>query len=91
LGDLARCEGSFAQAGAHYEESLLHLREVGASHEVAVAQHGLAYAFLRQGNVERAQSLFRESLEAMRAQDDREGVLKCLLGFAALALATGSR
>jgi DNA-binding CsgD family transcriptional regulator len=58
-------------------------------HEIAVAQHGLAHALLHQGNVERARSLFSESLNAMRAQDDRDGMLKGLLGFAALAAATG--
>jgi predicted ATPase/DNA-binding CsgD family transcriptional regulator len=89
LGDLARCEGRFAQAGAYYDESLLRLREVGAAQQIAIAQHGLAHAVLHQGDLERARSLFGESLETMRRQDDRGGVLKCLLGFAALASATG--
>lgn len=89
LGDLARCEGRFAQAGVYYEESMLRLREVGAAHEIAAAQHGLAHAVLHQGHVERALALFRESLAVMRMQEDREGVLKCLMGFAALAAATG--
>jgi len=89
LGDLARCEGHFAQAGVYYDESLLRLREVGAAQQIAMVQHGLAHALLHQGNVERARSLLGESLETMCAQDDRDGVLKCLLGFAALASATG--
>ena len=89
LGDLARCEGRFAQASEYYEESLSPFGEVGMVHEIAVAQHGLAHALLHQGNVERARSLFSESLNAMRAQDDRDGILKCLLGFAALASETG--
>jgi non-specific serine/threonine protein kinase len=88
LGDLARCEGRFAQASVYYDESLLRLREVGAAQQIALVQHGLAHAVLHQGNVERARSLFAESLETMRRQDDREGVVKCLLGFAALASAT---
>ncbi len=89
LGDLARCEGRFAQAGEYYEESLPPFGKVGMVHEIAVAQHGLAHALLHQGDVERARSLFSESLNAMCAQDDRDGILKCLLGLAALASATG--
>lgn len=89
LGDLARCEGRFVQASDYYEESLLSYGEMGMVHELAAAQYGLGHALLHQGNVERAQSLLRTSFETMHALDDHEGVLKCLLGFAALASATG--
>ncbi|MEZ4656107.1 MAG: LuxR C-terminal-related transcriptional regulator [Caldilineaceae bacterium] len=89
LGDLARCEEYFANACAYYAESLPFFGAVGATHELAVAQHGLAYALLRQGNTTRAQALFRESLTVMRTQEDREGVLKGVMGFAALAAAAG--
>ncbi|MEZ4860338.1 MAG: LuxR C-terminal-related transcriptional regulator [Caldilineaceae bacterium] len=89
LGDWARCEGRFVQASQYYEESLSPYVAVGATHERAAAQHGLAYALLRQGNIERAQRLFGESLAVMVAQEDREGILKGLMGFAALAAATG--
>ncbi|MEZ4678260.1 MAG: LuxR family transcriptional regulator [Caldilineaceae bacterium] len=89
LGDLARCEGRFAQASAYYEESLSPYGTVGATHELALAQHGFAHALLRQGHVVRAQALLSESLAVMRAQEDHESMLKCLMGFAALAAATG--
>ena len=72
LGGQIRCEGQFVQAGVYYDESLLRLREVGAAHEIQVAQHGLAHALLHQGNIERAQSLFGESLKVMHMQEDRE-------------------
>jgi DNA-binding CsgD family transcriptional regulator len=89
LGELARCERHFAQAHAAYEESLSLWRELGSVREAPVTLHNLAYVFLYQGDVERAHALFRESLEAQRAQNSREGVLKDLLGFAALASTTG--
>ena len=89
LGDLARCEGRVTQASGYYEESLLALSEVGMVHEVAVTQHGLAYACLHLGDIERARAMLGASLETMRAQNDRERIVKCVLGFAALAAATG--
>ncbi|MCB0097408.1 MAG: hypothetical protein KDE46_16875, partial [Caldilineaceae bacterium] len=89
LGDLARCEGHFAQACTHYQESIAQFSAVDVAHEVAVSQYGLAHTLLHQGHVQRAQALFADSLAIMRAQRDQEGVLKCLLGFAALAAATG--
>lgn len=89
LGDLARCEGHYAQAQSTYEQSLSLLRELGSVRELPLTLHNLAYIYLHQGDVERAKALFRESLEAQLAQDNREGVLKGLLGLAALASATG--
>lgn len=90
LGDLARCERQSVQAFDAYEESLAILRELGAAHEVLVTLHNLGYVCLHQGDVERAQALFRESLEGHWEQDNREGILKGLLGFAAIAVTTGS-
>jgi non-specific serine/threonine protein kinase len=89
LGDLARCQGNFVQAYSSYEQSLSLWRELGSVRELPVTLHNLAYVYLHQGNIERAQPLFRESLEAQRAQDNREAVIKGLLGFAALAAASG--
>jgi predicted ATPase/DNA-binding CsgD family transcriptional regulator len=89
MGDLARSERQVVQAQSTYEESLSILRELGATKELPATLHNLAYACLYQGDIERAQALFYESLEAQRAQNSREGVLKGLLGYAALASATG--
>jgi predicted ATPase/DNA-binding CsgD family transcriptional regulator len=89
MGDLARSERQVVQAQSTYEESLSILRELGAAKELPATLHNLAYVCLYQGDIERAQALFYESLEAQRAQNSREGVLKGLLGFAALASATG--
>jgi predicted ATPase/DNA-binding CsgD family transcriptional regulator len=89
LGDLARCERQDIQAQAAYEECLARLREVGAARDVPTTLHNLAYVYLGQADIERAHTLFCESLEAQRAQNNRDGVLKSLLGLAAHASATG--
>lgn len=89
MGDLARSERQVVQALSAYEESLSILREIGMVTETPAILHNLAYACLYEGDIERAQALFYESLEAQRAQNNREGILEGLRGFAALASATG--
>ncbi len=89
LGDLARCEGHFAQAHAHYEECLTLLRELGAARDIPVTLHNQAHVYLQQGDIHRAHALFRESLNAQRTRNNREGIIQGLLGFAALAVASG--
>jgi predicted ATPase/DNA-binding CsgD family transcriptional regulator len=89
MGDLARSERQVVQARSTYEESLSILRELGAANEIPSTLHNLAYVCLYQGDLERAHALFFESLEAQRALGNQAGVLEGLLGFAALASATG--
>jgi predicted ATPase/DNA-binding CsgD family transcriptional regulator len=89
LGRLARCEGRWAEAQSNYEHSLSLWRELGSLRGLALTLHNLAYVYLHQADVHRARDLLRECLEAQRAQGDREGVCRSLLGFAALASATG--
>lgn len=89
MGDLARSERQIVQAHSTYEESLSILRELGAAHEIPSTLHNLAYVCLYQGDTERAQALFYESLESQRAQANQDGILEGLLGFAALASTTG--
>ena len=89
MGDLARSERQIVQAHSAYEESLSILRELGAAHEIPATLHNLAYVCLYQGDLERAQALSYECLEAQRALGNRPGVLEGLFGFAALASATG--
>jgi len=89
MGDLARSEREVVQARSVYEESLSILRELGAAKEMPSTLHNLAYVCLYQGDLERAHALFYESLEAQRAQNNREGILEGLRGFAALASKTG--
>ena len=89
MGDLARSERRVVQALSAYEESLSILREIGMVTETPAILHNLAYACLYEGDIERTQALFHESLEAQRTQNNREGILEGLRGFAALAAKTG--
>ena len=89
MGDLARSEREFVQALSDYEESLSIWRELGAAKEIPATLHNLAYVCLYQGDIARAHTLFYESLEAHRAQNNREGIVEGLRGFAALASKTG--
>jgi ATP/maltotriose-dependent transcriptional regulator MalT len=89
IGDLARSERQVVQARSTYEESLSILRELDAANEIPSTLHNLAYVCLYEGDIERAHALFYESLEAQRAQNNREGILEGLRGFAAMAAATG--
>jgi predicted ATPase/DNA-binding CsgD family transcriptional regulator len=89
MGDLARSERRVVHARSAYEESLSILRDIGATNQIPATLHNLAYACLYEGNIEQAQALFYESLETQHLQNDQEGVLEGLRGFAALASATG--
>lgn len=85
MGDLARCEQQYAQAISFYEESLTRFRELGAARDIPATECSLAYAYLQMGYTRRAHDLFTESLEGQQTQDNRPGVVRGLLGFAALA------
>ena len=87
LGDLARCEQKYAQAQRAYEESVSLLRELGAVRDLASALQNLGHTCLHLGHVERAYTLFSESLATQLAQRNTPGVAECLIGFAALAIA----
>ncbi len=73
-----------------YEESLSLLRQLGAVRDIPVTLYNRAHVYLQQGDIEHAHALFRESLEGQRTRNNGEGIAQGLLGFAALAAATGS-
>jgi predicted ATPase/DNA-binding CsgD family transcriptional regulator len=89
MGDLARVDGRFAQAASLYEQSLAGFRDLGATRDIPNVERHLAYAVLRQGEIARAHALFSQSLEMLMARDNRAGMLRGLLGFAACAAAAG--
>ncbi len=86
-GDLARCEQKYTEAEAAYEESILLLRQLNAVRDLASVLHNLGHTCLHLGEIQRANDLFRESMELQQAQDNKPGMTECLLGFAALAMA----
>lgn len=89
LGDLARFEKRFANALPYYEKSLSLLQKIDANRMLPNTERNFAYACLRTGDTARAYALFKRSLEAHLQRDHRTGILRGLLGFAALAAATG--
>lgn len=88
-GDLARCEGHYADAKNAYEESFSLLRELDAERDIASVLHNLAYTYLHLGNFEHAQHLFQESLRMHQAQQNVKGIAECLMGYAAMAADAG--
>jgi DNA-binding CsgD family transcriptional regulator len=85
-GDLARCQEDYVQAQTAYEESITLLRELDAVRDLASALHNLGHVCLHLGAVERAQALFDESMARQQAQQNRPGMVECLIGYAALAV-----
>jgi DNA-binding NarL/FixJ family response regulator len=85
-GDLARCQEDYIQAQTAYEESITLLRELDAVRDLASALHNLGHACLHLGDVERAQALFDESMVLQQEQQNKPGMVECLIGYAALAL-----
>jgi len=89
LGDLARCEQSYAEAAVYYERSVAILRELTAQRDLAANLRNLGYACLRLDEIERAHALFQESITIQQTLGNVPGVAECLLGFAAVAILRG--
>ncbi len=89
LGDLSRCERRYAAAQTAYENSAALLREIGARHDLASILPNLGHTYLYQGDIERAQDLFSESIATHYSLQNIPGTAECLIGFAAIALLRG--
>lgn len=89
LGDLARCEQNYTDAQIAYEKSAALLRELGAQHDLASILSNLGYTYLHLGDIERAQTLFSESMIIHQTQLNKPGMKECLIGFAGIALMAG--
>ncbi|MCI0440181.1 MAG: LuxR C-terminal-related transcriptional regulator, partial [Chloroflexi bacterium] len=89
FGDLARCEQNYAEAQTAYESSVALLRELDASRDLTSPLQNLGHTCLHLGDVERAHTLFRESMAIHQAQQSRLGMAECLIGFAAVAAVRG--
>jgi non-specific serine/threonine protein kinase len=87
-GDLARCQGNYIQAQSAYEESLSLLREIDAVRDMASVFHNLGHANLHLGDAEGAQANFRQNLALHQEQGNQPGMAECLIGFAALTIAS---
>jgi len=90
LGDLARCEQCYPEARVAYEQSAGLMREIGAQRDLASVLHNLGHTCLHLGEIERAWALFGESLGLHQTGQNEKGIAECLVGFAAIAVRTGS-
>jgi tetratricopeptide (TPR) repeat protein len=89
LGEAARYDGDYDEAGARYAESLLLWREMGNRSDVPRLLHNLAYVALHEGDAARAAALFHESLNGFRVAGIERGVGETLAGLAAVAAVSG--
>jgi len=89
LGDLSRLEQNYVEAASAYENGVALLRELGALPDLASILSNLGYTCLHLGDVERARSLFSESMSMHKTQQNELGMAECLIGYAATAIMSG--
>jgi predicted ATPase/DNA-binding CsgD family transcriptional regulator len=89
LGDLSRLEEKYAEAAETYGRGLEMMRELDAQRDIASFASNLGFSCLHLGDIEPAYHLFLESLDIHQAQQNREGIVECLIGFAATAVEGG--
>ncbi len=87
LGDVALNRGEAELARSLYEEAVTILRETGEFNFLAYAVRRLAQHQWREDNHEKAIALCKESLNLNQQVDSPRGVIACLAGFAAIAVA----
>ena len=87
LGQVARAEGDYMQAGLLFEESLAISRETGNKGSLATSLQGLADVVQDQGDYRHALALYQESVALVRRFEWKEGIAKCLLGIGGVASA----
>ncbi len=90
LGDLFLNHDEAKKARSLYEEVVTILRETGDVNFLAYAVRRLGQLLWREGEYEKAIALCKESLNFNRQVDSPRGVIACLAGFAAIAVAQGN-
>jgi non-specific serine/threonine protein kinase len=80
LGDVERMRGTHVRAAPLYEESIRLFETLGLPAD-ASRIHNLAYVALSQRHTARAESRFREALEAFERQGNPRGVADCVIGL----------
>jgi tetratricopeptide (TPR) repeat protein len=87
LGDVALNRGEAELARTLYEEVVTVLRGTGDINFLAYAVRRLGQLLWREGEYEKAFALCKESLRLNQQVDSPRGVIACLAGFAAIAVA----
>lgn len=88
-GDLARLEQNYPEAIIKYEQSEALLRNLNAQQDLASVMCSLGFTCLFLGKVDRAQTLFRESLNIHKEKQNKRGMIDDLIGLAAIAVMAG--
>lgn len=82
-GEVARVQGEYASAGEYYQEGERLLRKQGdRGGELPRIIHSQGYVAQRQGDLEAAEGLFRESLSIFVKIGNRRGIAEGLAGIA---------
>jgi non-specific serine/threonine protein kinase len=80
LGDVERMRGTHPRAAPLYQESIRLFDTLGLPADPSRV-HNLAYVALSQRHTARAESRFREALEAFERLGDPRGVADCVIGL----------
>jgi non-specific serine/threonine protein kinase len=86
LGDVERMRGTHPRAAPLYEESMRLFEKLGLPADPSRV-HNLAYVALSQRQTARAESRFRDALDAFGRLGDPRGVADCVIGLACVRAA----
>jgi tetratricopeptide (TPR) repeat protein len=88
-GEIARVVGDYDAARRYYEETRRHYMDADAKGDEARLAHNFAYLEQQAGDLDRADELFRESLEQFVSLGNKRGIVECLAGLAGVAARRG--
>ncbi|HUF37473.1 MAG TPA: adenylate/guanylate cyclase domain-containing protein [Anaerolineales bacterium] len=88
-GEVARVEGDYGRAQAYYEETERLFQDADARGDQARLVHTYGYLEQHAGNLDRAERLFRESLDQFIALGNKRGIAECMAGLAGVAARRG--
>ena len=84
LGELTRAQSDYERAGKFYEENLEILREQRNRFARAAPTVNLAWVSLHRSDHRKAKILFEESLKLFVEEGNKNSMVNCLSGFAAV-------
>lgn len=88
-GEVARTLGDYEKAEQYYRHTEKLYEQADARGDQARLVHTFAYIAMHKGNLDEAQALFEESLNAFRKLGNHRGIAECLAGLAGLAAERG--
>jgi tetratricopeptide (TPR) repeat protein len=83
-GTLAYWQGDYQKAREYYEKGILLAEQIGYHYQNLWAQIYVAYAMLRQGEIEKARELFANGIRGMQKADLVIGLVFAAEGLASL-------